>query len=263
VNSNDILQLLKEKHSEDVVVPECRTGPSQGRGDEYVIMDCWTAPHSWASYQTTAYEIKVSRADFIRDTKWQRYLPYCHYMYFVAPKGIVNPNELPPEVGLYEPTTNCKRLLMKKRAVYRNVELPVEFYKYLLICRTNIRSDRSVQHSKQAYWKNWLDNCIVDAEFGRHVGQKIAQSVKNEILKVQEANRDLTRINAQLSDVRKQLTDMGLDTKTTHMWDTHRRVREKLEAYKTGLPDELETTLNQLTRLINIVREELCTKKDK
>ena len=46
------------------------------------------------------YEIKVSRSDFVNDTKWQDYLPYCHQFYFVCPPDLIQPDELPKEIGL-------------------------------------------------------------------------------------------------------------------------------------------------------------------
>lgn len=33
-------------------------------------------------------ECKASRQDYIRDEKWQKYLPYCHQFYFLAPKEL-------------------------------------------------------------------------------------------------------------------------------------------------------------------------------
>lgn len=47
-------------------------------------------------------EIKSGRKDFLADKKWQKYLRYCTYFAFVAPKGAISPEELPPKVGLIE-----------------------------------------------------------------------------------------------------------------------------------------------------------------
>lgn len=33
-------------------------------------------------------ECKASRQDYLRDEKWQKYLPYCHQFYFLAPKEL-------------------------------------------------------------------------------------------------------------------------------------------------------------------------------
>lgn len=54
------------------------------------------------------YEFKVSRADYFADLKrgkWQKYLRYCNTFSFVCPKGLIDKNEVPPEVGLLWITT--------------------------------------------------------------------------------------------------------------------------------------------------------------
>lgn len=52
--------------------------------------------------QVRIYEIKASRADFLRDGKWENYLPYCTHFSIVCAAGIVQRWELPREVGLIE-----------------------------------------------------------------------------------------------------------------------------------------------------------------
>ena len=51
------------------------------------------------------HEIKISRADFlsdIRSQKWRQYSNFSCRVFFAAPKGLINPVELPPEAGLWE-----------------------------------------------------------------------------------------------------------------------------------------------------------------
>lgn len=52
--------------------------------------------------QVRIYEIKASRADFLRDEKWRAYLPYCTQFSFVAPAGLMQRWELPAGIGLVE-----------------------------------------------------------------------------------------------------------------------------------------------------------------
>jgi hypothetical protein len=52
--------------------------------------------------QVRIYEIKASRGDFLRDGKWERYLPFCTHFAFVAPAGAIAKWELPRGVGLIE-----------------------------------------------------------------------------------------------------------------------------------------------------------------
>ncbi|MEL6196511.1 MAG: MmcB family DNA repair protein [Pseudomonadota bacterium] len=44
-------------------------------------------------------EVKSSRADFVADAKWMRYLPFCDRLFFAVPEGFPD-DLLPPEHGL-------------------------------------------------------------------------------------------------------------------------------------------------------------------
>jgi hypothetical protein len=52
--------------------------------------------------QVRIYEIKSSRGDFLCDSKWEKYLPYCTHFSFVAPAGAIFRWELERNVGLIE-----------------------------------------------------------------------------------------------------------------------------------------------------------------
>ena len=52
--------------------------------------------------QVRIYEIKSSRADWLADSKWERYLPYCTHFSFVAPAGAIARWELDRDIGLIE-----------------------------------------------------------------------------------------------------------------------------------------------------------------
>lgn len=59
------------------------------------------------------FEVKVSRADFLKDEKWKHYMTYVHFFFFATLPGIIRPSELPPEVGLLE--LEESGLVLKKR----------------------------------------------------------------------------------------------------------------------------------------------------
>lgn len=54
------------------------------------------------SRQVRIYEVKSSRADWLSDAKWERYLPFCTHFAFVAPAGAIAPWELDRGIGLIE-----------------------------------------------------------------------------------------------------------------------------------------------------------------
>lgn len=79
--AKNILRLLEAKHSKDLLIPECKDGPTQSVS-EHLRMDAWVMNRSWAHPCYTAYEIKVTRSDFLNDRKWRGYLPYCNEFFF-------------------------------------------------------------------------------------------------------------------------------------------------------------------------------------
>ena len=88
----------------NILFPELRLGSgycgvAQRRIDMFIIS-------SNAGNETTAFEIKVSRQDFkkdIKDDMKQRGARlYSNLFYYVAPKGLIKPDEVPLWAGLWE-----------------------------------------------------------------------------------------------------------------------------------------------------------------
>lgn len=79
--------------------------------------DFWTI-NTWPSkgLKTIGYEIKVSRSDFARELenprKRKALEEVCHECYFAAPKGLIDPRELPEGWGLIE-ATNVLRIAVR------------------------------------------------------------------------------------------------------------------------------------------------------
>lgn len=103
-----ILQALMQRYERNgrsnVIFPELRLGSgysdiAQRRIDMFMIS-------SEKGNYTTAFEIKVSRGDFLRDIKDEAKQRgarlYSSNFYYVAPKGMLNPEEIPMWAGLME-----------------------------------------------------------------------------------------------------------------------------------------------------------------
>jgi hypothetical protein len=61
--AGDLIRLLKARHPEDLVVVEA----PMAQGSRYI--DFWAMRKSWARSRIDAYEVKISRADWLRDQK--------------------------------------------------------------------------------------------------------------------------------------------------------------------------------------------------
>jgi len=132
ITSTTVLSALMEKHKYDVCVPECKTGETW-TAHGCPRMDLWVMARSWAHPRTIGYEIKVSRQDFLHDNKWPQYLDYCKEFYFACPRGVIDPGELPAEAGLL--VLSGTRMIVKKKAPVRSVEIPEKLYRYILMRR--------------------------------------------------------------------------------------------------------------------------------
>lgn len=74
-------------------------------GSKLRRIDFWTLhPQEGKGHVATSYEIKVSRADFKRDSamKQREARLYSDQFYYVTPSGLVDPDEIPDWAGLQE-----------------------------------------------------------------------------------------------------------------------------------------------------------------
>ncbi|MDT8902211.1 MmcB family DNA repair protein [Anaeroselena agilis] len=120
---------------------------------------------------TEGFEVKVSRSDFLRDVKWQEYLPVCSSFYFVVPENMVGPHELPEGIGLIFCNERGALTIIKK-ARRRELDQPklFEVFKYLVFNRTysetekvkaavrKVRKLESKAAEDERTIKNWRDS---------------------------------------------------------------------------------------------------------
>jgi len=249
VTAEAILQLLREKHSEDVFVAECKSGETyRGR---HVRLDAWVMPRSWVRPETTGYEIKVGRSDFLRDDKWTDYLAMCHKLYFVCPHGLIGPDELPPDVGLLWVSKTGSRLFTKRKAVPRKIEIPESLWRYVLMCRTKITRENR-QTERADYWQNWLR----EREQNKAIGYAVSAKVRESIEAAQAGERRATALVASYERTAKALAEAGFDISTPiNEWMMRRRIEELQGAIPAELRHLLRSTIARLTDVADAVEQ--------
>lgn len=229
ITAKMLLDLLQIKHGEDLSVPECKDGPTQFANHRR--MDLWVMKRSWANPLSICYEIKVSRSDFLNDRKWRDYLPLCNELFFVTRPGVIEKDELPEQVGLMVCSKNGVRLFTKKKASYRDIELPENLYRYILMARTKIDNDYMVeQGSATVRWKRWLAQKDEKKELGWNVSKKIRQLVTHRIDEVEVKQRILEREIKNLNELRKIALDLGFteDQLCSPSWNFNRTTEDLL-----------------------------------
>ncbi|MFH1999166.1 MAG: MmcB family DNA repair protein, partial [Planctomycetota bacterium] len=175
-NAASIYKLLEAKHCKDVIIPECKDGPTHGV--RHSRLDAWTMARSWAHPLMTGYEIKISRSDFLQDRKWTNYLCLCNEFYFVCPWGLIGVHEVPDDAGLMWVSKNLSRVYTKKKAPYRNIEPPTALMTYLIMnyCSTSCNIGTKNTANRE-YWANWLNEKKLDRDLGYRVGAALNQKI--------------------------------------------------------------------------------------
>jgi hypothetical protein len=205
ITANDIIELLANKHSGDVFVPECKTGSSMMHRS-CRRLDAWVMKRTWSPITMIGYEVKVSRGDFLRDDKWRLYLDLCHQFYFVCPSKLIDSSELSAEAGLMWVSATGTRLYTKKKAPYRDVEPPADLMTYVLMSRSRITRDNESKDNRE-YWRDWLRLKAED----RKLGCRVSEAVREQVLRAESAQHQAEAKIATCEMVRRRLTELGLD----------------------------------------------------
>ncbi|MHA1590937.1 MAG: MmcB family DNA repair protein [Candidatus Heimdallarchaeaceae archaeon] len=253
ITSKVILTALSYKHSQDVFISECKTGPSRIGA---LRMDAWVMKKSWASPLTIGYEIKISRGDFLGDNKWRNYLPYCNEFYFVCPSKLIDKNEVPENVGLMYISSTGTRLYTKKKAKYRDVEVPGDLYRYLLMWRTIIAREYSNDMSKKEYWQNWLEQREINSSLGYEVSKQLRKTIDEEIGKVRRVNEDLEKRLERYKYLVEFLERIEVDPKSYYLrGDTKNRLKELKLLIPSDFKWSVIHTKNELDELLEKIED--------
>jgi len=149
MTSDEILKVIKRHHSKDIVVPECKTGPTW-YNNNLLRLDAWVMERSWINLNMIGYEIKISRGDFKADKKWKKYLLYCNQFYFICPWGMIKPEEIDNnDVGLCWISKNRHRMYFKKQSRRRDIEIPISLLLHIIINRSVIIRPQEFAMMKQ------------------------------------------------------------------------------------------------------------------
>lgn len=239
VTSSDIKQALAKKHgNREFFIAECKNGPSL---TGFLQFDGIAIYKSWAHPRIVGYEIKVSRSDFQRDTKFFRYLPYCHEFYIVTPTGLIDRMELPNDIGLMYYNPKTKIITTKKKAIHRKIEISGDMMLYIIMNR--LESDRMPFHSSKAdYWKDWLANKLGNRELGYQVRSKLLEQVE----KLEQENKRYSRFKEDQNErveIIKVMQKHGIST-----WGNTAEILDK--ALSRPYPAEVDTIRSQLATAI-------------
>ena len=154
-----ILAALYKKHADAVCCEElpCYDG-WQGASMARRRIDFWVLTGGMRQ-SAKAYEIKVSRADFMRDTKEKQVfaLQYSDQFYYATPKGLLHKNEIPEWAGLIEYDIEKGRWrTIKQDAGSKKIEPSWAFMIGVLRSSKRVRRDVLALKKSRDYDKAWI-----------------------------------------------------------------------------------------------------------
>lgn len=270
ITSQTILNLLRAKHESqnDLFFSELNTGEAR---TGVTRMDGWAMPRSWSKPECTTYEIKVSRSDFKKDEKWQTYLPYCNYLYFVCPPGIISPEELPPEAGLYVISSNGKKLFKKKIASRRDVEIPSQIFRLALMKSKPSRDyysnrgtmdgslDKLEERKKRA---ELLSEAVSERksimELGHRISNSLSSQYRERVVSVEAENQKLKNLVESFQELEKYLDSLGMNRKKLQdHWFAKNRAKELIYADVINIPPGMEEQIASVKRSLSALEESI------
>lgn len=252
IRADQIAYALQNKHTEDAFFTQVKNGPTY-TSNNLLIMDAVAVKKSWTKPCITAYEIKVSRNDFMRDEKWIYYRDYCHRMYFACPTGLIVPEELPDDTGLIWYNPEKESLYTRKKALFRDIELPAEMLYYLVICRLD--SERHPYFSdKREMMEAWLDEKVSTRALGRRVSTNLIERLRDAEKKAKDAEEDMLlnqKEKERYQAIIKVLEDFGIRTWGDQAEAVKKALRAKIPSGAEGLIRNIATSADRLREMIS------------
>ncbi len=248
MDANQLIALLKNKHSKDVFVAECKGGPTW-MADRHSRMDAWAMKRSWARPMIVVYEVKVSRSDFLNDDKWQGYLEYCNAFYFVCAPDVAGPSEMPADAGLLLASKNAKKLYTKKKAPYRDIEINPDVFRYILMSRARIGTEYDQEKDRLQYWRDWLTR----KRESKSVGYSVAKRTHELVAELKERTDKAESENKQLAQVKEFAKAAGIDLGHYGFYkdSAERRVNE----FRSGIGSDAMAALINAERALESIRK--------
>jgi len=155
-----ILEALKQRHRNEIWCLELAMSSGARRCDFWVLH-----PHASKGYRAVAYEVKVSRSDYKRETpqKQRDARLFSDEFYYVTPPGLLKPEEIPDWAGLIEISEDNWRYI--SRAPRRDKDAP-SWDLVVSIMRNSGDTRRDTDLLRQRV-KSLEDHIKVTAEYNR------------------------------------------------------------------------------------------------
>lgn len=226
----------------EIEIPGTTDEPGSWNGRVDVVA---VKPRNYAQKDLRAYEVKVSKNDFLRDVetgKWRRYLNVFHRVFFAAPSGLIKKAEVPTEAGLIV-RGDKGWSVVKTARTHAPQNLCVNSILALLF--RGYEQDREIRNLKERMV--YRGSIIEDARnFGQKVRKQLAQK-KTELEPALQVLKEV--IEKELGESLNERWDVTRVTEElSGMFDTLNRIKkdggimETIARYLSGLNSAYRNT---------------------
>ena len=264
VTADMVLRQLAKRHTgrlstpDDIFLTQVKNGRSWGLKGTLLIMDALAIRKSWSKPCFTGYEVKVDRGDFLRDQKWPGYMECCNEMYFACPSGLIQPDELPKEVGLIWFNPEKESLFTKRKALYRPIEIPYDMLMYLVMNRIGSENNHPFFSNKREYFEALRADKAERRDLGRYVAGQTGQMIQelreeNDTLKIdlKWAQRDVKKYEK----LREALLAHGIRLYNNPVLELEKALSSSMSPGVVDKIEELNRVTAQLTKLVQPTKQ--------
>jgi hypothetical protein len=190
---------------------------------------------SWSPLEFIGYEIKSSRQDFERDTKWAEYIPFCHKFSFVCERGLIQPHDLPLGVGLLWATKDGKRLFVKVPAPRREVDVSSvnKLMTYVLMSRSVIVANmhEANGHTHPNFDRgpardDLIRRIVEQAEDRKQLAEFVADHVRRRCAEADDKLKAAQIVEKKIAEFDEMLAERGLEWKDKRWMHASNVVRQ-------------------------------------
>lgn len=248
VRADEITHALSKRHTNDLFLTEVKNGPTMGSGTEMYRLDAVGVKKSWTSPCITGYEVKVDRQDFLNDDKWPAYREYCHRLFFACPKGLIEKDELPEDVGLIWFNPEKGTTYTRKKPLFRDVGIPTDMIYYILLSR--LESEKHPFFSEQREMAEaYVNDKANRIELSKKLHSKMVEDLRDlhqENAQLRRKQKSFDEKDETLDNIMKLMREHGLSGR---LWSIERELNSLLNQ---SLPDE---TVRKLERIVSASKE--------
>lgn len=233
-----------------------------------LILDGVAVLKSWVKHKVIGYEIKVSRADFLKDEKRMFYQQYVTDFYFICPEWLIKKEELPANVWLVYCSDNWMKIV--KKAMYMNNPLSADMMKYMVICRMEQYQNKTFSY--RTVIEDYVKDKISWKELAKKFYTKITQEKWTIEKELERCNYELDRYKKIVDKVVQKLQSYDTYNRYPHLlgssretWQTFVECIEYLmiSRFKTATDmekqDETKKAISQIIYDINAQNDRLKT----